>query len=203
MSRTTNITISIPRTMFDQAQLLAQRLNISPEHLVGIAVANFLKSHPDPVPLDESNKTPRGSADANEHAALSHQDTNVETPVEHSRAVINQGDIYWLQLEHLNGLASRIPHPHVVIQDNVLNHSRIHTVVVCGLTSNLGRASVPGNVPLEAGEGNLPRQSIVEVSKVSTVEKTQLGEYIGSLSGQRIQQIFAGMRFLQRSFFER
>lgn len=202
MSRTTEITISIPRTMFDQAQLLAQRLNISAEYLVEIAVANFLKSHPDPVPLDESNKTPQDSAD-DEHAALSNQDTKVETPVEQSRAVINQGDIYWLRLEHLHSLASSIPHPHVVVQDNVLNHSRIHTVVVCGLTSNLGRASIPGNVLLEASEGNLPRQSIVEVSKVSTVEKTQLGEYIGFLSGQRIQQIFAGMRFLQRSFFER
>ncbi|MEO8396295.1 MAG: type II toxin-antitoxin system PemK/MazF family toxin, partial [Chloroflexota bacterium] len=46
-------------------------------------------------------------------------------------------------------------------------------------------------------------QSVVEVSKVSTVDKTQLGEYIGSLSEARIAQILAGMRFLQRSFFAR
>ena len=88
-------------------------------------------------------------------------------------------------------------HPHVVVQDNVLNRSRIRTVVVCALTSNLKRANAPGNVLLEAGEANLPRQSVVVVSQVSTVDKTQLGEYIGSLTDQRVKQIFAGMQFLQ------
>jgi len=112
--------------------------------------------------------------------------------------VINQGDIYWLQLGDESGLETNIPHPYVVIQDDVLNHSRIHTVVVCALTSNLKRVSLPGNVLLEAGEANLPKQSVVEVSKVSSVNKTQLGEYIGSLSEQRINQIIAGMRFLER-----
>lgn len=76
-------------------------------------------------------------------------------------------------------------------------------MVVCGVTSNLRRANAPGNVLLDAGEANLPRQSIVEVSKVSTVAKSELGDYIGSLSRQRIKQILAGMRFLQRSFFDR
>lgn len=115
--------------------------------------------------------------------------------------VINQGDIYWLQLEDSDGLEAGIPHPYVVVQDNVFNHSRIHTVVVCAMTSNIKRVNTPGNILLEAGEANLPRQSVVEVSKVSSVEKTQLGEYIGSLSEERIHQILAGMRFLQKSFF--
>ncbi|NTU76793.1 MAG: type II toxin-antitoxin system PemK/MazF family toxin, partial [Alphaproteobacteria bacterium] len=69
--------------------------------------------------------------------------------------------------------------------------------VVCALTSNIMQAGAPGNVLLEAGEANLPRQSVVVVSKVSAIDKTQLGEYIGSLSGSRVQQILAGMRFLQ------
>lgn len=90
-----------------------------------------------------------------------------------------------------------VAHPHVVIQEDVLNRSRIDTVVVCALTSNLKRAKAPGNVLLEAGEAGLPRQSVVEVSKVSTVTKTQLGAYIGSVSRERVEQILAGMRFLQ------
>ncbi|MEP7287574.1 MAG: type II toxin-antitoxin system PemK/MazF family toxin [Chloroflexota bacterium] len=120
---------------------------------------------------------------------------------------INQGDIYWIRLDDLGEAEgeseSGIPHPYVVIQDNVFNHSRLHTLVVCALTSNMKRASLPGNVLLDAGEANLPKQSVVEVSKVSTVDKTQLGEYIGSLTEQRINQILAGMRFLQLSFFAR
>lgn len=111
--------------------------------------------------------------------------------------VVNQGDIYWVSLQEPGGSQQGYPHPHVVIQDNVINHSRIHTVVVCALTTNLKRAKAPGNVLLEAGEANLPKQSVVVVSQVSTVEKAQLGEYIGSLTQERINQILAGMRFLQ------
>ncbi len=109
----------------------------------------------------------------------------------------NQGDIYWVALEEPNGSEPGYIHPHVVIQDDLFNHSRLNSLVVCALTSNLKRAKAPGNVLLEAGEANLPKQSVVVVSQISTVEKTQLGEYIGSLDERRIKQILAGIRFLQ------
>ena len=112
--------------------------------------------------------------------------------------VVNQGDVYWVRSEEPGGSESDYAHPHVVIQDNVINRSRIDTVVVCALTTNLRRAKAPGNVLLEAGEANLSRQSIVVVSQVSTVDKAQLGEYIGSLNEQRVKQILSGMQFLQR-----
>jgi mRNA interferase MazF len=85
----------------------------------------------------------------------------------------------------------------------VINRSRVATLVVCALTSNFNRRTEPGNVLLEPGEANLPKQSVVIVSQVDSVEKTQLGEYVGSLNAQRIAQIFAGMRFQQMSFFAR
>jgi len=116
--------------------------------------------------------------------------------------VINRGDIYWVQLQSAEGEEPRIPHPHVVIHENAPNPGDLNQVVVCALTSNLKRVSMPGAVLLDAGEANLPRPSVVEVSKISTVEKSSLGEYIGTLSEKRVQQILAGMRFLQASFFE-
>ena len=58
------------------------------------------------------------------------------------------------------------------------------------------RAGAPGNVLLEQGEGNLPKQSVVMVSQIFTVDKSQLGEYIGSLSRNRIDQILAGIQLL-------
>jgi mRNA interferase MazF len=96
--------------------------------------------------------------------------------------------------------ATAVPHPYVVVQDDVFNHSRLRTVVVCALTSNLQRAALLGNVLLEAGEGNLPRQSVVEVAKTSAVDKAQLGTYIGALSPQRLAQIMDGLRFLQTAY---
>ena len=50
-------------------------------------------------------------------------------------------------------------------------------------------------------EGGLPRRSVVVVSQISSVEKARLGERIGTLSEQRVDQVLAGLRFLQRSFF--
>ena len=116
---------------------------------------------------------------------------------------IKQGDVYWLQSKMPDGSTANYPHPYVVIQDDVINRSRVSTVVVCAMTSNPKRATEPGNILLEAGEANLPRQSVIVVSQVDTVEKAQLGDYIGSLSKQRIEQILAGMRFQQSSFFAR
>ena len=116
---------------------------------------------------------------------------------------INRGDVFWIGPEDSRGPAPAYSHPHVVVQDDVFNHSRITTVVVCALTSNLHRANEPGNVLLEVGEGNLPKQSVVVVSQISSVDKARLGERIGSLSDTRVEQILAGLRFQQVSFFGR
>lgn len=105
---------------------------------------------------------------------------------------IRPGDLFWISPNETNRVASDHTHPHVVIQDNPSN-----TVVVCGLTSNLKRAKEPGNVLLAEGEANLPRQSVIVVSQVSIVDKAQLGEHIGTLTEQRIDQVQAGIRFLQ------
>ena len=107
---------------------------------------------------------------------------------------INQGDIYWAALDEYDS----IPHPQVVLQDDAINHSRLNSVVVCALSTNLKRAKAPGNVLLDKGEANLPKQSVVVVSLVSTIEKNKLGAYIGTLDKKRVNQILAGMQFLQR-----
>lgn len=187
--------ISIQKTLFDQVETLAQQLNTSRNHLIGIAIENLVKNCQGQTLLDEFNQADEDRYHLNQQTGASDQNAEMQTAGE--RRAINQGDIYWVPLEEPGGLEPGYTHPHVVIQDDVLTRSRINTVVICALTSNIKRANVPGNVTLEAGEANLPRQSVVEVSKVSTVDKTQLGEYIGSLSGQRINQILAGMRFLQ------
>ena len=87
-------------------------------------------------------------------------------------------------------------HPHVVIQNNLFNRSRINTVVVCTLTSNLQRSNAPGNVTLSKGEANLPKKSVVNISQVFTVNKSDLSEKIGTLSKERISQILTGIRLL-------
>lgn len=110
--------------------------------------------------------------------------------------VIRQGDVFWLDLGEPVGSEPGYRHPHVVIQNNVFNLSRIRTTVVCALTSNLQRGQAPGNVVLLKGEANLPKSSVVNVSQLFTVDKARLTEKMGTLSKQRIDEIIAGIRLL-------
>jgi len=105
---------------------------------------------------------------------------------------IKQGDIFWISPNELYRIESDHAHPHIVIDENTSN-----TVVVCALTTNLKRAKALGNILLDVGEANLPKQSVIVVSQVSTVDKAQLGEYIGTVTEQRVHQVLAGMSFLQ------
>ena len=110
--------------------------------------------------------------------------------------MIHQGDVFWIDLTEPRGSEPGYRHPHVVIQNNLFNRSRIHTIVVCALTSNLKRASAPGNVLLDKGEANLPKKSVVNISQIFTVNKTDLSEKIGTFSPQRLSQILDGIRLL-------
>lgn len=129
--------------------------------------------------------------------------TDADAPSGPAPEPIHRGDVFWLAPDDSRGPAPSYSHPHVVVQADVFNHSRITTVVVCALTSNLHRAGEPGNVLLDVGEAGLPRQSVVVVSQISSVEKARLGERIGRLSDSRVEQILAGLRFQQVSFFRR
>ena len=109
---------------------------------------------------------------------------------------VKQGDIFWVDLGVPKGSGPGYRHPHVVIQNNVFNESKINTVVVCALTSNLKRAKAPGNVLIRKGEGNLKKDSVVNISQIITVDKSDLVERIGSLYPSRVKEIIEGVKLL-------
>jgi len=110
--------------------------------------------------------------------------------------VIAQGDVFWLDTGAPRGSGPGFRRPHVVVQNNVFNISRIQTTVLCAVTSNLARAKAPGNLLLRKGEANLPRPSVVNVSQVVTVDKSVLREKIGTLSHQRVREVVSGLRLV-------
>lgn len=110
--------------------------------------------------------------------------------------VIAQGDVFWVDLGEPTGSRPGYRHPHVVVQNNLFNRSRLNTVVVCALTWNLKRAKAPGNVLLEKGEANLSKQSVVNVTQIFTVDKADLSERIGTLSRERMKQVLDGILLL-------
>lgn len=75
----------------------------------------------------------------------------------------------------------------------MFNRSGIMTTVVRLITSNLARAEAPGNVLLEPGEGGLKRPSVVNVSQVVTVDKSELSERVGRLTPGKVDAIRQGL----------
>ena len=110
--------------------------------------------------------------------------------------VTRQGEIYWIDLGSPSGSESGYRHPHIVIQNDLFNSSNINTVVVCSLTSNLKRGLSPGNVILKKGEANLPKKSVVNITQIYTVNKTDLTEKIGIVTKERMNEIIQGINLL-------
>ncbi|MBA2694232.1 MAG: type II toxin-antitoxin system PemK/MazF family toxin [Rubrobacter sp.] len=105
------------------------------------------------------------------------------------------GDVCWAEIEDPSA-SSGYACPYVIIQNDLFNRSKINTVAVCALTTNLRRAENPGNVLLAPGEANLPEQSVVNVSQIFTVNKLRLRDKVGTLSPERVREIFRGLNLL-------
>ena len=110
--------------------------------------------------------------------------------------MIRQGEIYWLDLGEPGSSGPVVAHPHLVVQSDVFNLSRLRTTLVCALTSNLASARFRGNVRLEQGEAGLPKASVVNVTQLFTVDKVDLVERIGQISEERLRTVISGIELL-------
>jgi mRNA interferase MazF len=81
----------------------------------------------------------------------------------------------------------------LVIQGDAFNRSRIATVVVVPMTSDIRLASMPGNVLLPSRKTGLPKDSVANVSQVVSIDRALLTERIGRISGQQLDQIWTGI----------
>lgn len=110
--------------------------------------------------------------------------------------VIDRGEIWWAQLAEPRGSEPGYRRPVIVIQSNVFNRSRIATVVVAAITTNLALAEAPGNVRLSRRESRLPRESVVNVSQVLTLDRRFLTERVSRISPSKLSKIDEGLRLV-------
>lgn len=107
---------------------------------------------------------------------------------------MKRGEIWWASLPEPTGSGPGLRRPVLVIQSNPFNESRIATVIVAVVTSNLALAGAPGNVRLSKSESGLPKPSVVNVSQVLTVDRSLLTERVRALSGTVVQKVNDGLR---------
>lgn len=110
--------------------------------------------------------------------------------------VIRQGDVYWVDIGEPRGSETGFRRPYVVVQNDFFNGSRLNTVVVCAITSNMRRARAPGNVVLGAGEAGLSQESVVNVTQIYAIDQDYFLEPIGTVSAEKLDEILQGIWFL-------
>ena len=109
---------------------------------------------------------------------------------------MRRGEIWWAKLPAPVGSGPGYGRPVLIVQSNEFNSSAIRTVVVAAITSNLRLASARGNVFCPKGSSGLPRESVINISQLLTIDKTLLTERVGPVSSTVLQQVEDGLRLL-------
>lgn len=108
--------------------------------------------------------------------------------------VIRRGDIWLADFGDINGSRPALIRPFVVLQADFINRIRISTVFGLSVTSNLALAELTGNVVLEVHDSGLPKISVVNMTQISTLNKTDLLEFIHHLSDENMARVEAGVK---------
>lgn len=107
-----------------------------------------------------------------------------------------RGEIWWASLFDPAGSSPGYRRPALIIQANEFTESRIRTVVIVALTTNLRLATAPGYVLLRRKHSRLPKDSVANVSQVLTVDKSLLTERVSLLPIRLLREIEAGLRLV-------
>ena len=109
---------------------------------------------------------------------------------------MRRGEIWWASLPEPTGSGPGYRRPVVVAQADSFNQSRIQTVIVAVITSNLRLAEAPGNLLLRARETRLKRDSVANVSQLLTLDRSLLTAKVGRLPPAQLQQFADGLRLV-------
>jgi mRNA interferase MazF len=107
---------------------------------------------------------------------------------------VKRGQIWWTELPEPKGSEPGYRRPVLIIQANEFNISKISTVVVVAITSNVKLAESPGNVYLSKIKSGLSKDSVVNVSQVLTLDKGFLMEEVSTIDNPTIRQVDEGLQ---------
>jgi len=109
---------------------------------------------------------------------------------------MRRGEVWWAELPDPGASEPGFRRPVLILQANAFNRSRINTVVVASITSNIKLAAAPGNVALSRRSANLGRESVVNISQIVTLDKSFLRERAGKLQDRKLREVEEGVRLI-------
>jgi mRNA interferase MazF len=109
---------------------------------------------------------------------------------------MKRGEIWWASLTSPDGSGPGYRRPVLIVQANSFNESRISTILIAVITSNLALAQAPGNVRIRKSDSGLPKASVVNISQVLTIDRQFLTERIGALPGRIMDRVNEGLKLV-------
>jgi mRNA interferase MazF len=110
--------------------------------------------------------------------------------------VIRNGSIYWVDFSPGKGSEPIGRRPGLVIQNDILNDSKLNTVIMLAITSTMKFGELPGNVVLRKGESNLPNRCVINTTQIKSVDKNSIKKKIGTLSKRRMDEVYDGLKLV-------
>jgi mRNA interferase MazF len=109
---------------------------------------------------------------------------------------MTRGDIWWADLGVPLGSEPGFRRPVLIVQDNAFNDSKINTIMVAALTTNLTLATAPGNIFLSKGESQLPRDSVINISQLAALDRTRFLKKAGRLSHALMDDVDGSLKLV-------
>ena len=107
-----------------------------------------------------------------------------------------RGEIWWGEFGIPHGSEIGYSRPVLIVQDDGFNESRIKTIVVLPLTTNLRLADAPGNVLLRKKESKLSNDSVIMVAQLYAIDRSRFKDKISKVSKEILQQVEFGMKLV-------
>lgn len=110
--------------------------------------------------------------------------------------MVRRGQLWWVDFADPIGSEPAYRRPAAVVSSDRFNRSRLATVIVAAVTSNLRLAEAPGNFLLNKTGAGLPRDSVVNVSQLLSIDRSLLAEPIGELKSAHLRALDDGLRLV-------
>ncbi len=102
--------------------------------------------------------------------------------------IVKRGDILYADLSPVIGSEQGGVRPVLVIQNDIGNKYS-PTVIISAITSQINKAKLPTHIEINAPEYGLPKDSVVLLEQIRTIDKKRLREKIGHFDDEMMNRV--------------
>jgi len=106
--------------------------------------------------------------------------------------LIKRGEIYYADLSPVVGSEQGGIRPVLILQNDIGNKYS-PTIIVAAITSKTGKTKLPTHIELEGEKHGLPKNSIVLLEQIRTIDKKRLREKLGGLNNSAMNRVENGL----------